>query len=67
MENIVEKIRRLCGEKGVKVSRIEKDLGYGNGFLNPKKQSDIQVSRLLAILDYLQIPITLYLCEKGEA
>ena len=51
MEQIVE----ICKEKKIPISRLEKDLGYGNGYLNPKKVSDIKVTRLLEILSYLKM------------
>lgn len=34
---------------------MEKDLGFGNGYLNPKKVNDIKMGRLFAILDYLGV------------
>lgn len=55
METIVERIRRYCKEKGVAVSAMEKDLGFGNGYLNPKKIEDVNTDRLLKILDYLGV------------
>lgn len=54
-ENIVQHIVDICKERGIPVSRLEKDLGYGNGYLNPKKVSDMKMSRLLDILNYLRI------------
>lgn len=66
MENIVEKIRRLCKEKGVAVYKLERDLKFGNGFLNPKKASDIQVSRLLSILDYLGVTVQDFFAEESR-
>jgi len=51
MEQIVE----ICKEKKIPISRLEKELGYGNGYLNPKKVSDIKVTRLLEILSYLKM------------
>ena len=54
-ENIIERIKEICKQKKIPVSKLEKDLGYGNGYLNPKKVSDIKASRLLEILDYLEI------------
>lgn len=53
--NIIETIRTLCAQRGIPVSKVEKDLGYGNGFLNPKKVSTIPSDRLLAICDYLDV------------
>lgn len=57
MENFVERIIELCKEKGIKVSTLEKDLGYGNGYLNPKKVSDMKAGRLIDILDYLGVSL----------
>ena len=55
MENVIEKIRMICEQKNIPVSQLEKDLGFGNGFLNPKKVNDIKMGRLFAILDYLGV------------
>lgn len=49
----VEKVLKLCEKKSVAPSKVEKDLGFGNGYLNPKKVKDIKLMRLEAILDYL--------------
>lgn len=43
---IVERVRLLCKEKGIAISKMEKDLGYGNGYFNPKKLRAIPSSRL---------------------
>ena len=60
-ENYVEKIKELCDERGIKISKLEKDLGFGNGFLNPKKVSTIKADRLLKILNYIGIsPLDFY-------
>ena len=49
----VEKIIEICKERQIKISKLERDLGYGNGFLNPKKITDVKAARLFEILDYL--------------
>ena len=54
-ENIVQRIVDLCKERDIRVSQLEKDLGFGNGYLNPKKVDDIKTGRLMKILDYIQI------------
>lgn len=54
-ENVIEKIRAICAAKNIPVSKLEEDLGFGNGYLNPKKVQDIKMGRLFAILDYLNI------------
>lgn len=54
-ENIVQHIVDICRERDIAVSKVESDLGFGNGYLNPKKVSDMKIQRLMRILDYLNI------------
>ena len=54
-ENTVEKIVEICKDRGIPVSRLEKDLNLGNGSLNPKKSNDIKSMRLFRILQYLGV------------
>lgn len=54
-KSMVERIIELCKMKKIPVSRLEKDLGYGNGYLNPKKIKDVKMTRLIEILDYLAV------------
>ena len=51
----VERIREKCDELNVPVSKLEKDLGFGNGYLNPKKIKEVKTDRFLKILEYLGI------------
>ena len=57
METQVERIRRLCAEKGIRVSVMERDLGYGNGFLNPKKIKTVPAQRLVEIAGYMNVSV----------
>ena len=60
-ENYIEKIRQLCKDRGIKISKLEKDLGFGNGYLNSKKVATIKTDRLMKILDYIGIsPLEFY-------
>lgn len=43
MENIVERIVEICKAKGIPVSKLEKDLGYGNGFESHHRHQFIRV------------------------
>lgn len=55
-KSTVERIIEICKEKKIPISKLEKDLGYGNGYLNPKKIKDVKSNRLFEILDYLNMP-----------
>lgn len=56
MDNVIDKIREICEQKNISVSKMEKDLGFGNGYLNPKKVNDIKMGRLLEFLMWVRVP-----------
>ena len=49
----VEYVRHVCEEKGVKIAKLERDLGFGNGYLNPKRRRFIPFERAEKIAKYL--------------
>lgn len=49
----VEYIRNLCKQKGIAISKLEKDLGFSNGYLNPKKLDFVPYDRAIQIYRYL--------------
>lgn len=49
----VEYVRDLCKKKGIAISKLEKDLGFSNGYLNPKKMDNIPYDRALLIYKYI--------------
>lgn len=53
----VEFVKELCKRKGIPVHRLEKDLGFANGYLNPKKLKKIPYERAILISNYLGIPL----------
>lgn len=55
MFNSVEFVRNLCRERKIPIAKIEKDLGYGNGYFNAKKQSKIPYDRAVEIAEYLSV------------
>lgn len=55
IENTISRILEICKEKDIPISRLEKDLGFGNGSLNPEKATDIKSLRLFKILNYLGV------------
>jgi len=55
IENTVERIAEICKLKGISTSKVEKELEFGNGSLDPKKTKDIKASRLFKVLRYLNV------------
>lgn len=54
----VEKVKAICKERHIAISKVEKDLGYANGYISGLKKGVFPYKRLLAIADYLQVPIS---------
>lgn len=59
MFNSVQYVRDLCEERKIPISRLEKDCGFSNGYLNPKKMAKLPYDRAVIISEYLGIPVDL--------
>lgn len=53
--NSVEKVKQLCKERKIPISRLEKDLGFANGYIGQLRKGTFPDDRLLKIADYLNI------------
>lgn len=62
----VEYVRAICKEKGIAISKMESDLGYGNGYFNPKKIKKIPIEKAPDIADYLKIDVFDILDEHDQ-
>ena len=62
----VEYVRDICRKKGITISKIENDLGYGNGYFNPKKLKKFPIDRAVSIAEYLNIDVFDLLDEKDQ-
>lgn len=55
MFNGVEYVREICRKNGIAISQLERDCGFSNGYLNPKKLNKIPYDRAVLIANYLGI------------
>ena len=55
MFNSVEFVRNLCKQRGIAISQLEKDCGFSNGYLNPKKMTKLPYARAVSIAKYLHV------------
>lgn len=53
----VEIVRAICSERGLPIYKVERDLGFSNGYFNPKKTHDIPYTKLCRIADYLNVSV----------
>lgn len=58
MPTPVEIVRTICKNKKIAVAKLEQDLEFGNGYLNPKKIDTIPLDRATKIADYLGVSIS---------
>ena len=64
MFNSVQYVRELCQQRKIPISQLEKDCGFSNGYLNPKKMSAIPYYRAKVIADYLGISVSSILNDE---
>ncbi len=57
MFNSVEYVRTICKERGITVSALEKACGFSNGYLNPRKMTQLPYQRAVAIAQYLDLSV----------
>lgn len=55
--NSVERVRELCKERKIPVSRLEKDLGFANGYINQLRKGVFPADRLLEIAKYFSVSV----------
>lgn len=61
MFNSVQMVRDLCKARNIPIAKLEKDCGFSNGYLNPKKMTKIPYDRAVLIAEYLGVSADLIL------
>lgn len=62
----VERIRFLAMSRGIRIYKMERDLGFGNGYFCSLKRGDVPASRLSAIAEYFGVSTKYLLNEPDE-
>ena len=55
--NTVERIKMICKERKIPISRLEKDLHFGNAYISGLKKGSIPADRLKLISEYLNLSV----------
>lgn len=53
----VEKILSILEWKKIPVSRMERDLGFGNGYIKQLRKGTLPDNRLQKVSNYLEVPV----------
>lgn len=55
--NSVERVKKICKERKIPISRLEKELGFANGYIGQLRKGSFPFDRLVKIADYLNLKI----------
>lgn len=53
--NSVERIKTICKERKIPISKLEKDLGFANAYISQLRKGVLPTERLLAVAQYLSV------------
>ena len=53
--NCVERIKAICKEQKLPISRLEKELGFANGYFNQLRKGTMPADRLRKVANKLQV------------
>lgn len=65
--NSVERVKSLCKEKKIPISKLEKDLGYSNGYISQLRKGVFPSDRLVNIAEYLGVSTEYIMTGKNES
>lgn len=53
--NSVDRVKNICKERKIPISRLERDLGFSNGYISQLKKGTFPADRLNSIANYLNL------------
>ena len=62
--NSVERVKTICKERKIPISKLEKDLGYSNGYIGQLRKGTFPSDRLKEIAKYLSVSIEYLMTGK---
>lgn len=63
--NSVERVKSICKDRKIPISRLEKDLGFANGYISQLRKGVFPADRLSEIANYLSVSLE-YLMSGAE-
>ena len=67
MFNSIQYVRDICKQRKIPVSRLERDCGFANGYLNPQKLQKLPYDRAVIIARYLGLSAGLLLTGEDSS
>ena len=53
--NSVDRVKQICKDRKIPISKLERDLGFSNGYIGQLKKGTFPDDRLTAIANYLRV------------
>ena len=63
--NSVERVKQICKERKIPISKLEKDLGFANGYIAQLRKGTFPADRLAKISEYFDVSVD-YLMTGNE-
>lgn len=64
--NSVERVKQLCKERKIPISKLERDLGYSNGYIGQLRKGVFPGDRLSEIANYLSVSTTYLMTGESD-
>lgn len=55
--NSVERVRAICKEKKIPISKLESELGFSNGYICQLRKGTFPADRIVKIANYLEVSV----------
>ncbi len=65
--NSVERVKSICKERKIPISKLEKDLGFANGYISQLRKGVFPADRLKMIAGYLNVDSDFLLTGEEKA
>lgn len=62
----IERIRAICKERGISISRLEKECGFANAYISQLKKGTMPADRLVRVAQYLEVSSSYLLFGEAE-
>ena len=64
--NGVERVKAICKSRKIPISKLERDLGYANGYVGQLRKGVFPSDRLMEIAEYLSVSPAFILTGEDE-
>ena len=64
--NTVERIKSICKERKIAISKLEKECGFSNGYIGQLRKGTVPDDRLRVIAEYLKLSVEYLMTGKEK-